>query len=592
MTAQPGWYAAPWKQAAFRWFDGAQWTGALRFHPGWYADPWQQANLRWYDGCQWTTATQDTPHASADPVAASSENTPATGAPSDADADYRGAHQDRRELEPAPQQRRPPAILESLLGSADTVVVVDVETTGLGRSDRVIEIAMITLDVHGATIEEFSTLINPHRDVGPTWIHGLTAGMLSSAPSFADVSAAIASRIDGAVFAAHNAPFDIRMLTAELTRSGIQSDWGRTLDTLSATGRKLGSACADHGIMLDDAHSALADARATAELLVKVATDIRVPGMPASTGVRSASPIRVQTRNAGNSVHHPTPYLVELAKNLVAEPDVAPYSILLDQALADLQLTAEERAELAALAEEIGLEPADMDRAHRAFLNGLVDAALEDSIVTDEELDRLTRVAVLLELPSDAVTARTLEYRLTPGTLTLEPSLRICFTGDGAVDRNGRPVAREDLESAAISAGMEPVGSVTMKKCDLLVAVDPVSFSAKAKKAHRYGTPIATVSDFVAALQNQSDLPVVTMRSAGVASVCERCGDSWTSGRRTRLCSSCRTGDRAAATKASSARTQPGVVELIDLIACTQCSRSWERPRGGNDERSICTQCS
>jgi hypothetical protein len=27
--AQPGWYADPWQQAAWRWFDGSKWTGHI-----------------------------------------------------------------------------------------------------------------------------------------------------------------------------------------------------------------------------------------------------------------------------------------------------------------------------------------------------------------------------------------------------------------------------------------------------------------------------------------------------------------------------------------------------------------------------------
>ncbi|NLE79948.1 MAG: hypothetical protein GX610_10280, partial [Rhodococcus sp.] len=228
----------------------------------------------------------------------------------------------------------------------------------------------------------------------------------------------------------------------------------------------------------------------------------------------------------------------------------------------------------------------------RGFLDELVDAALEDSVVTDDELDRLTRVATLLELPIQTVTSRTLAYRMTSGLLTLESGLRVCFTGDGAVDLNGRPVTREELEIACVTAGLEPVGSVTMKKCDLLVAVDPASLSGKAQNAHRYGTPIATAGAFLDALRHHRELSVVSVRSAGVASVCERCGDSWTASRRGRICKSCRTrsgtGRRHAAPRDTE---QTAAVDPVQLITCVECSRPSELLQDQTLSDARCVNC-
>ncbi|MGK2378733.1 DUF2510 domain-containing protein [Gordonia tangerina] len=70
MHTAPGWYADPWQQAQFRWFDGTDFTATLSSAPGWYRDPWQQAAWRWFDGSQWTasasrrTAPSGQPHAS------------------------------------------------------------------------------------------------------------------------------------------------------------------------------------------------------------------------------------------------------------------------------------------------------------------------------------------------------------------------------------------------------------------------------------------------------------------------------------------------------------------------------------------------
>ncbi len=74
-------------------------------------------------------------------------------------------------------------------------VAVDVETTGLYTADRVVEVAAVTVSADGRVIDEWDTLVNPGRDVGPTSLHGITASMVSPAPGFEEVAMALASRL-------------------------------------------------------------------------------------------------------------------------------------------------------------------------------------------------------------------------------------------------------------------------------------------------------------------------------------------------------------------------------------------------------------
>src|SRR5579872_4537188 len=48
--------------------------------------------------------------------------------------------------------------------------VVDVETTGLGRTDRVVSVGVYQLDPHGTVQDHWYTTVNPERDPGPVWI--------------------------------------------------------------------------------------------------------------------------------------------------------------------------------------------------------------------------------------------------------------------------------------------------------------------------------------------------------------------------------------------------------------------------------------
>ena len=154
----------------------------------------------------------------------------------------------------------------------NSFVVIDCETTGLGRHDRIVEIAALTLDPKTwEPVDEYDTLINPERDLGPVGLHGITASMVEAAPVFSEVAAALAGRIHHAILVAHNLPFDSRMLAYEFARLGVPFDVGSGLCTYRATGEKLSVACDRLRITLDIQHRALADARATAELAHKVA---------------------------------------------------------------------------------------------------------------------------------------------------------------------------------------------------------------------------------------------------------------------------------------------------------------------------------
>ena len=68
--------------------------------------------------------------------------------------------------------------------------VVDVETTGLfpGGHDRVIEIAVVRVRGDGAFVDEYCTLVNPERDVGPTHVHGIRTRDILEAPRFAEIA--------------------------------------------------------------------------------------------------------------------------------------------------------------------------------------------------------------------------------------------------------------------------------------------------------------------------------------------------------------------------------------------------------------------
>lgn len=557
----------------------------------WYRDPWRRAELRWWDGARWTGWT----HPPA-PQARSEPND--------------GTFPPRRET--LRSTGRIPAVvddtrtkfirhsgLEGVLAGIDRIAIIDVETTGLYRTDRVVEIAIIIMDASGRVIDEFDTLVNPYRDPGPTWIHGITASMLVDAPAFDDIARHVAARLSGTVVVGHNLRFDTRMLGHELARTGIAVDWGQGLDTLDATGCKLGVACAEYGIAQHGAHRALYDARSTGQLLLAVAEVFTNTCHPViARPVHDEVPRRILTRDGFTEAPAEAPYLAQLARGVCSHADVASYVTLLDRAVADLQLTAAERSELANLADELGLDTGRRGRAHREFLNGLIDAALEDSIVTDVELDQLCRLAALLDLDDQLVTRRTNPYRLVEDKITLQPGMQVCFTG-AAVDDAGNLIDRETvLYAQAREHGLVPKDSFT-KSCGLVITADAASQSSKISNARRQGTPVATLAEFRHALTTGVPLAVTRLSTPGVGQMCRECGNSWMAARRSSnpICPKC----RGAARKTNATRQRPvlnGNVAAaaspppaMQTLVCTDCLETWERPRIRGRQPHRCPAC-
>ncbi|MFF8711620.1 DEDDh family exonuclease [Streptomyces sp. NPDC015184] len=151
--------------------------------------------------------------------------------------------------------------------------VVDVETTGLARDDRIVSAAVYRLDAQGDVEDHWYTLVNPERDPGPVWIHGLTSDVLEGAPLFPEIAAQLSERLTGRVLVAHNAAFDWSMLAREYARASVLAPVQQRLCTIALSkelrlplpNHKLESLAAHFGVVQQRAHHALDDARVLAE---------------------------------------------------------------------------------------------------------------------------------------------------------------------------------------------------------------------------------------------------------------------------------------------------------------------------------------
>ena len=155
--------------------------------------------------------------------------------------------------------------------------VFDFETTGLAPyyGDRIVEFAFIRYSFKKGIIEEFSNLVNPMRPIPEeaSSVHGIYDHDVAGKQGFKVHGDDIMSMIKGTVLAGHNVYFDLRFLEQEMMEIGykIKSPYLCTMGFPGFIGGRtrqgLGSVCDERGIRLVNAHSALADTRATAELL-------------------------------------------------------------------------------------------------------------------------------------------------------------------------------------------------------------------------------------------------------------------------------------------------------------------------------------
>ncbi len=193
---------------------------------------------------------------------------------------------------------------------------VDLEMTGLKvGEDRVVEICIER--VRGTPTGDeriegrLATAVNPGERRGAEHVHGLGDAALSAAPTFADLADRIVALLEGAVFVAHGAPWDLAFLHDELARVGRAADAPTyAIDTIIACRRAFhfgsyGLQNVAKSLSIDVARAHRADddvrtmrgvfARVCAELAPKTPRDLwevrvgeRVPRTEIVSGVEAA----------------------------------------------------------------------------------------------------------------------------------------------------------------------------------------------------------------------------------------------------------------------------------------------------------------
>jgi DNA polymerase-3 subunit epsilon len=156
--------------------------------------------------------------------------------------------------------------------------VFDCETTGTAPDrDEIVSLAVIRLDPDGVETARFARLVRPSCPIPAeaTAVHGIGDEDVASAPAFDAIALKLLDVLKGAVFVAHNAPFDLGMLRHAFARAGIgyspcgvacTLDAFRLLEPL-ADDHRLESVCQRQGIVSEGAHEAMNDVLATTALV-------------------------------------------------------------------------------------------------------------------------------------------------------------------------------------------------------------------------------------------------------------------------------------------------------------------------------------
>jgi DNA polymerase-3 subunit epsilon len=408
-----------------------------------------------------------------------------------------------------------------------------VETTGLSpQRDRILELAIVRLDESGTVVDEWVSRFDPEAPVGATHIHGITQADVVGQPRFADAAPTVVAALSGLAVVAHNAKFDVAFLRNELDAAGWDLPWIASYCTLDASyaylpdmdRRRLVDCCWAVGVRLDDAHSALGDARAAAGLLAAYVT---VNGGPdpalvealasarsttwsshparesltadqrAARGSSRARPLRITPPRPSSS-----PLLQQLTALSLLEvvEEGAPvgttaYVEMLFDALEDGDISEAEADALRDLVTEYELSTSDVHAAHEAFLLALAHRAVDDGRVSREERQELNTVASLLGVANTKVkqvidradAARHARLGAGLGPLPtpwphgepLRVGDRVAFTGCDETQR-----AR--LEGRAEELGVRVISSVS--RLTVMLITDGSFSGGKLAKAQQLGT--------------------------------------------------------------------------------------------------------
>ena len=179
-------------------------------------------------------------------------------------------------------------------------VVFDLETTGLDlKHDRVVSAAAYrVVDGRIALGDVFSSLVSPGRDIpsAAVKIHGIIPSMVDDAPSFTEVFEKLINYMGTDILVGYHVGFDLHFLNVYMRKTHGFPVQNLVLDAQSMCrtvcfpqhlrsyasrlkgSRDLDSVAKHFGIKIQERHTALGDALATAMIFQRILTEMEKNG--------------------------------------------------------------------------------------------------------------------------------------------------------------------------------------------------------------------------------------------------------------------------------------------------------------------------
>lgn len=171
-------------------------------------------------------------------------------------------------------------------------IAFDLETTGfLPGVEQITEIGAVRF-INGRAEARFATLVNPRKAIplDAQKVTGITNEMVQDKPVIEDLLEAFAEFCGDDIIVAHNAPFDVQFLTADIKKYESAAPRGIVLDTFAMAKKiipglanyKLGTLVQHFGIESTDFHRAEEDASYCGQVfwnLVQKISDGQAPAL-------------------------------------------------------------------------------------------------------------------------------------------------------------------------------------------------------------------------------------------------------------------------------------------------------------------------
>ena len=198
-------------------------------------------------------------------------------------------------------------------------VVFDIETTGLKKGiDKVTEIGAVKIE-NGKITERYGTFVNPQIPIPEKIVEltSITDDMVADAPTIDKVLPEFFEFCKDCVLVAHNADFDTGFIRLEAQNCGIEYNFPH-MDTMQLArslypelgNHKLSTLTKHLKVILENHHRAVDDAKATADILLKMFQKLREEGKEKLSLFNETFDMRSAAKK--NRANH----IIILAKNL------------------------------------------------------------------------------------------------------------------------------------------------------------------------------------------------------------------------------------------------------------------------------------